>query len=211
MTGVGTNAVAALPVVLAAVEDPDLGVQGTAMFAYAAVEPDKARLVHTLVGWLRTKPVKVLSVFSATQALAVWRRPHGSEVQPLVSELIRMTDSPDVAIQAKAFSTLSSFGEQCAPAKDRALAALKSTSSDVRRSACFVLSSARLEPELIIPLLVQLAEADDDPSVRTAAVDAMSYFGADSLPLTGAFRPQVEKAIRERAERERLWQRFNPK
>lgn len=211
ITGVGTNAVAALPVVISAVEDPDLGVQGTAIFAYAAIEPDKAKLVDSLVGWLRSKPLKTLSVLSAIQATGHWRRPHGPEVQPVISELLRLADSPDEAIQAKALSTLSAFGEWCAPAKDKAQAALKSTSSDVRRSACYVLSSARLEPGAIIPLLLKLAEEDSDLSVRDGAVNAMSYFGTEGLPHTGALRPQVERAIRERVEHERLWGRIAPK
>lgn len=207
MNGVGTNAVAALPVVLAAVEDADLAVQGTAIFTYAAIEPDKDRLIYTLVGWLHSKPVKALSVLSAVQAMGVWRRPHGTEVQPLIAALIRLSDTPEEALQEKLLSTLSVFGEWCAPAKDKAEAALASPSSAVRRSACYVLSAAKLNPEATITKLLKVAETDPETSVREGAVNAMSLFGVDGLPHTGSFRPQVERTIRERVERDRLWGR----
>lgn len=70
-----------------------------------------------------------------------------------------------------------------------------------------MLSAAKLNPEATITKLLKVAETDPETSVREGAVNAMSLFGVDGLPHTGSFRPQVERTIRERVERDRLWGR----
>jgi HEAT repeat protein len=132
-------------------------------------------------------------------------------VQPLLVELERFAKEPDDKLQASALSALGSFGELAADARPLVLTALQSNDTGVRISACHALGAFRQEPEASIPLLVELARTDPDEFVRSSAIRAAAMFGEVGLPFCGPLRAQVEQAIQEREQHERLWQRPNPK
>ncbi len=91
------------------------------------------------------------------------------------------------------------------------MTALQSNDTGVRISACHALGAFRQEPESSISLLIKLAQDDMDEYVRSAALHAAAAFGAAGLPFCGAMRAEVEKAIQERAEEDRLWGRATAK
>lgn len=207
----GTNASAAVPAVLAAVADPNPKVALAAAFIYPGMELDKHKLVATLLQWSQSNAVSVQSLIFAMNVVGSYRRPHGPEVEPLISELIRLAVHPDEKIQAEAFSALASFGELAAPAKAKALAALQSSSSSVRMSACQLLGSLRNEPEVLVPLLVKLAQDDAHENVRYAALHAAAAFGEAALPFCGPMSEQVDKTVREQAEEAKLLKSVAPR
>ncbi len=208
---VGTNAAAALPVVLAAVQDASPKVARRAVFTYVQIEPDKLKLIPMLLHWTQTNAVDPITLMNAMGAVGVGHRPHGVEVQPLISELLRFADDPENKIKARAFSTLAKFEKWAAPARSKAVAATRSEAKDVRASACQLLAAIRLEPETTVPLLVRLAQDELDENVRSAALHAAAAFGTDGLTFCGPLKAEVERAFEERAKQDRLWNRAVPK
>ncbi|NBV23832.1 MAG: HEAT repeat domain-containing protein [Proteobacteria bacterium] len=207
----GTNASAAAPAVLAAVADPNPKIARAAAFIYPGIEPDKHKLVATLLQWAQSNAVSVHSLIMAMNTVGYYRRPHGPEVQPLIAALVRLAVDPDENVQAGAFSALARFGELAAPAKATARAALQSSSSYVRMSACQLLGSLRNEPEVLVPLLVKLAQDDAHENVRYAALHAAAAFGEAALPFCGLMSEQVDKTIREQAEEAKLLKSVAPR
>lgn len=208
---VGPNASVAVPTVLAAVNDANPRVARAAAFIYPGMEPDKEKLIATLVQWARSGTTQAHWALTGAQTVGYFRKPHGAEVQPLIAELLRLAKEPDDKIQASAISALGSFGELAADARPLILTALQSNDAGVRISACHALGAFRQKPEASIPLLVELAQNDPDEIVRSAAIHAAAMFGEAGLSFCGPVRTQVEQAIQEREEHERLWQRNKPK
>ncbi len=207
----GTNATAAMPAVLGTISDPNPLVSGRAVFAFARIEPDKQQLIETLLSWSRTNGAGIHPIMNGMQFVGTERRPHGPEVQPLITELLRLADHSDERIQAHALHSLAKFGNSAAQAQAKAVAATESTSVSVRRSACLLLGELRADPEITVPLLVHLADSDADAFVRNAAVHAATCFGEAGLPFCGPLRATVEGEIHRVAEQKRMWNRVSPK
>lgn len=197
---VGTNALAASPTVLAALNDPNPMVAGEAPFTYVRIEPDKGRLLATLQHWIQTDAVSPFPLMKAIEGVAIYHRPHGMEIHPLIVELLRLVDNTDDKIKVRALDVLAKFGESAAPAKPAALMAMQSEAKTVRQSGCRLLAALGLEPETSVPLLIKLARDDPDEHVRFAALYAVVDYGRAALPFCDEFTAQVEKAIKENEE-----------
>lgn len=208
---VGTNASAAVPTVLAAVNDANPKVARAAAFSYPGMEPDKEKVISVLVLWARSGTPLMHWALTGAKTVGIFRKPHGAEIEPLLRELLRLAKEPDHKIQASAFSALGTFGELAANARPQAVAALQSGDTGVRLSACHALSAFRQQPESSIPLLIELAHNDPDEIVRSAAVEGAAGFGEAGLAFCGPLRTQVEQAIHEREEIERLRHKTKPK
>lgn len=208
---VGTNASVAVPTVLAAVNDANPIVSRAASFIYPGMEPDKEKLIATLIQWARSGTTQAHRALTGAKTVGYFRKPHGAEVQPLLAELLRLAKDADDKIQDSAISALSSFGELATNARPLIVTALQSNHARVRTSACGALGALRQQPEASIPLLVELSQNDPDEFVRTTALHAAAAFGEAGLPFCGPMRAEVEKAIKQRAEEDRLWNRVAPK
>ena len=92
---VGTHASAAVPAVLAAVEDANPKVARAAACIYPGMEPDKDKVIATLVQWARSGTTLTHWALTGAKTVGIFRKPHGAEIQPLLPELLRLAKEPD--------------------------------------------------------------------------------------------------------------------
>ena len=106
------------------------------------------------------------------------------DASQLVPILVEGLESEDAGIRSMAAADTSSFAighsseELARPLVDPLLQVRQDDDGEVREYAVQALGDLELDPERVVPALVQTLESDKDEDVRQAAADALREFGA---------------------------------
>ena len=122
----------------------------------------------------------------------------GARSPLVVPALVHALDDPAHDVRAAAVDGLAGEGPAAASAASR-LARIVSTDRIgwVRLRATLALGSIRAEPDLVIPILVRVAQTEDWPTLRAAAVDALASYSPAHRAIEAATRdtsPDVRAA-----------------
>ncbi len=181
----GTDAAPALPLLLRAAQDDDVGVREMAILAIGAVGPRAEIALTTLADAMLVDPAPTVR-HNAGMAM--------SRIgAPAIPYLVAMLDDDEPAVRCRALESLGRMGRIAATAREPIAQALTNSDPTVRISAAEAWWSTGGEAERVLPAVVTVLRSDDR-QLRRRAVTLLEQMG----PAAQSAVPEIRKLLDDR-------------